>query len=232
MIRFSRVPRAARSAPKPPTARQGPTFELSLRTRIFLGVLHAQNLGIESCSAVPEEPVTAVVLNGNPIASFLGLPPLPTLARLEMDDTQIEDFRGFPFLKGLDCISLKRTPVMSHPQARTALLIIGPPSLRIINGEVVAAFERKFAESYPPACAVMIRAGWMPTVPPPKNEELDAINRAFVEQRAAEPQRPVSPARKMPATVRSLARILDDEEEAQRIELCALEREIERASQG
>jgi hypothetical protein len=144
-----------------------------------------------------------------------------------MDDTEILDFRNFPLLKNLEIISLRNTPVMTNPQARTALIIICAPSLRIVNDEVITSFERKFASMYPPECAAMIRAGWMPIVPPPKKEELAAINKAFAEKRTSKVLAKVSPQSKAPPTVCLHSDLLIEAQQKQDDELRALEQELD-----
>jgi hypothetical protein len=118
---------------------------------------------------------------------------------------------------------------MSHPHARTAILIVSAPSLRAIDGQVVTSFERQFAAMYPPECAAMIRAGWMPTVPPPKREEIDAINRASVEKRRNQAGLP--PLGKQGVEPRLQSEILREEELQMQEEIEALEREIRALTQ-
>jgi hypothetical protein len=191
--------------------------------------LNARNLGLDSCSFIPPDPVKGIVLSGNPINSFLGFPPIPTLTTLEMENTHIQDFRRFPVLKSLESISLRGSPVMSHPHARTALLIVAAPSLRTIDGEVVTGFERQFAAMYPPECAAMIRAGWMPTVRPPKRDEIEAINRTIVERRRDQAAPP--PSGRQAAELRYQSDILREEELRTCEEIEALEREIRAMTQ-
>jgi hypothetical protein len=227
MSRFSRVPTAKCRFCEKAIATKAAAFERSLRCRIFGGVLNGRNLSLDSCGFVPVEPVHQVILSGNPIISFFGFPPIPTLTRLEMDDTEIQDFRNFPLLKNLEVISLRNTPVMANPHARTALIIICAPCLRVVNHEVITSFERKFANMYPPECAAMIRAGWMPTVPPPRKEELAAINMAYAEKRAPKILAKVLPRKKAEQKVRLHSDVIIEAQQKQDDELRALEQEID-----
>jgi hypothetical protein len=229
MNRFSRVPSGRKPPSKQFIAKKTANFELSLRTQIFSGLLNAPNHGIESCSQIPRESITEIILSNYPISSFFGFPPLPTLTRLEMNGTSISDFRSFPILKSIEVISLKETPVMTHPQARTALIILCPHTLRIINVEAVIAYERKFAEMYPNECNAMIRRGWMPTVPIPKKEEIQRINRMRRERETVASQKvaTLAPALKFPLGVKSLTQVMNEEEEEQRRKITALQAQIE-----
>jgi hypothetical protein len=122
-------------------------------------------------------------LSNNPIQTFFGFPPIATLTHLEMDQTKIRDFRGFPVLPNLISISFLDTPVIAHSQVRIAVLLITNSNLRYINGDLVSGSERRLAKLYPPECSALVRGGWMPSIPPPTYPEISVIHNEIAENR-------------------------------------------------
>jgi hypothetical protein len=116
---------------------------------------------------------------------------------------------------------------MTHPQARTALIIICPPCLRIVSNEVITLFERKFANMYPPECATVIRTGWMPIVPPPKREELAAISKASAEKQVPKTLTKTSTRKKAAQRVCLQSDLFIASQRKQEDELRALEQELD-----
>jgi hypothetical protein len=71
----------------------------------------------------------------------------------------------------------------------------------------------------------------MPTVPPPKEEELAAINRAVVEKRTAIPQKDIRvQSVKPPRSAGSLEKEMCEHEEEQIREIASLQAEIDELS--
>lgn len=186
MKKFSRSPKLSSTAVRPATQRKTPVkgtpSKRDIRGKIFAGRLIAVNVGIDDCKSIPATGYHELMLDMNPISSFQGFPPISGLKKLSINGANFTDFRGFPTLANLEDISLKGSPVMSHSYARIALLILCP-TLKTINGEAITNPERTLAKSYPSGCGLVIRSGWMPTIPPPSAEEIDSIVLKLVESK-------------------------------------------------
>ena len=186
MNKFSRSPKLSGTAMRPvsrrkPAQKPAPT-ERDIRGKIFDGRLIAVNAGITNFKLLPTSGYTELVLDKNMISSFQGFPPLSTLKKLSVNGAGFTDFRFFPTLPALESISLKGSPVMSHPYARIALIILCP-SLKTINDDGITNPERTLARSYPSGCQLVIRSGWMPTIPPPSADEIEGIVTRLVEEK-------------------------------------------------
>ena len=229
MSKFSRSSHSSNNGLRPVGRKyipeQVPPTDRDICGTLFSGRLIAVGAGLYHCKGLPPTGIEDLILDQNPISSFVGFPPMHSLKSLSMNSTNISDFRGFPLLPNLEVISLNGTPVMSHPYARLALLLLCP-RVRTVNGEPVTGSERQLTKLYPSECPSLIRSGWMPTVPPPKEKDIEKISRTLVEKRRAaykrEPQKVVKPLSKPETQVKQsdyLAyKIMEKEMDIERIQ--------------
>ena len=192
MSRFSRSPHSSNQGVRPVGRKympeKVPATDKDICGKLFSGRLIAVGAGLQHCKGLPSSGVEDLILDSNPITSFQGFPPMHSLKQLSMNNTSVTNFRGFPHVPNLEVISLKCTPVMSHPYARTAVLLLCP-RIRVINGEPVTGSERQLCKLYPSECSSLVRSGWMPTIPAPNESDLENISRHLVEKRRATQQR-------------------------------------------
>ena len=233
MKKFSRSPGSSQTGIRPATkkrvlSQRTPPTEQDITGKLFDKRLIAVNSGMVSLKGLPVTGVEELMLDHNHISTFVGFAPIPSLKRLSINGANFSDFRAFPKLPSLEYISLKGSPVMSHPQARIALIILCP-ALKTINDQAVTGCERQLAKMYPAKCTSSIRAGWMPTIPPPKEDEIENINRRMAElrwQNHKKEQSQVVKVLKEPAMKILQSESLDQQIEAQEMEIERLEREI------
>ena len=130
--------------------------------------------------------VTSINLSDNPISDLFGFPCLPKLLNLELNNTNIENLSGLPCLPNLKSISVEGTPFNSQPTCRLAIILSQSPNLQKINGLLITGSEKQLASQYFPECSKLVRAGWIPKIPPPNQAEIVHINSTIVEKRKKE----------------------------------------------
>lgn len=118
-------------------------------------------------------------LSKNEIKDFLGFPSLANLHTLDLSENPIESLKGFPKMNSLSTIMIKNSPFSRSQFYRIGLLLVCP-TLKIIDGQHVSNVERQLAKSYPVECQDLVRNGWIPKYPPPKENEFSKIRAKMV----------------------------------------------------
>jgi hypothetical protein len=194
-------------------------------------MLNFSNHLVRDCRDLPRQGISEIYLSDNPITSFVGFPPINCLVKLSLDRTLIQDFRGFPRLPNLKSISMKGTPVMKHPQARIALIMLVGPNLRSINEERVARTERQLASIFSDECPGAIRAGWMPTIPPPTAEQWKKILQDLAERTVSHRKEKHINVSDIPQAFKPISVALNTKLSSQTVRIQQLSQEISELSQ-
>ena len=187
-MKFSRSPSSLKTAVRPKGMKrlhkQDPPQQVILSDKAFSGKLILRKSRINSVAnlQIPDS-IISINLSDNPISDLFGFPLLPKLENLELNNTNIENLCGFPCLPNLKTISVEGTPFNSQPTYRLAIILSQTPNLQKINGLLVTGSEKQLASQYSPECSKLVRAGWIPKIPPPTQDEIDRINSTIVEKR-------------------------------------------------
>lgn len=188
-MQFTRSPSSLKTAVRPKGMKklqnQDPAQQIHLSEKIFSGKLILRKNRISSVSnlQIPDT-VTSIILSDNPISDLFGFPLLTKLTNLDLNNTNIQNLNGLPCLPNLKTISVEGTPFNSQQTSRLAIILSQTPVLQKINGSLITGSEKQLASQYPPECAKLVRAGWIPKIPPPKSQaEIDQISAQIVEKR-------------------------------------------------
>jgi hypothetical protein len=100
---------------------------------------------------------------GSAIESFVGLPALPSLRRLDLRDTFIRTFAGAEPQPGLVSINLLNTPLASERHLAEMCLIVFGNDLQIVNDAKIALGELGFAQRATPELRQLLVEGWLLT---------------------------------------------------------------------
>ena len=191
-MQFSRSPSSLKTAVRPKGMKklhkQDPPQQIPLSDKTFSGKLILQKKQISSVVnlQIPNT-VVSIILSDNPISDLFGFPLLPKLTNLELNNTNIQNLYGLPCLPNLRTISVEGTPFNSHQTSRLALILSQTPALTKINGSLITGSEKQLASQYSPECSKLVRAGWIPKIPPPSTQaEIDKISAQIVEKRKNE----------------------------------------------
>lgn len=190
-MQFSRSPSSLKTAVRPKGMKklhkQDPPQQVILTDKAFAGKLILRKSRINSVAKlqIPNS-VTSIILSDNPISDLFGFPLLPNLTHLDLSNTNIENLSGLPYLPNLKTISIENTPFNSKPTYRLAIILSQSPNLQKINGLLITGSEKQLASQYPPECSKLVRAGWIPKIPPPTQSEIEQINSTIVEKRKSE----------------------------------------------
>lgn len=234
MKKFSRAPASSTTAltphkqPRPKPKQAAPTVpKVPTTAKCFEGKYNLSNMKIQSYKDFNvAKNVTHLILSKNPLVDFVGFPPCSQLIHLDMSGTEIHSFKGFPTFPHMEEIILSNTPVSNHPQYRIAILLITGSTLKTIDQSIINHPERQVANLYPPECQLLVKSGWMPTLPPPTPEEIDRISEKIVVERKKSIQvaRASTPRKaSQPVVVKSQKQILEHKIRQQEDEIAKLE---------
>ena len=173
-----------------------------------------------------DDNVTQLLLANNQLKDFSGFQNHSRMEIVDVSGNPLQNLRGFPKYPRLRHIYVGNTPFAKTHNFRTAL-VLACPSLITINGVSVSTEERKFAASFPPECAGLVRAGWCGSSSIPSDEEIVNIRRSLAD-------RLVPGAHRSPMTKKVLGKqvklsdLYQEKLEAQDKEILYLTEEIDR----
>ena len=122
--------------------------------------------------------VKTLDLSGTPVTSLSGLPNMPHVLCVKLDQTKLENLKGISAITGATSISLTKTPFEKMPHYKLSILI-SIPTLVKIDDKVVTDVLKKRAGMYPSYTAKLINNGWIATYPPPSREEFAKLREEY-----------------------------------------------------
>ena len=94
------------------------------------------------------------------ITTLSGVKPFPSIRYFNANNSKLRNFHNFGILKNCISISVKHTPLASHPNLRLILYLIIGDSLISVNGTKISDSIKKLAKTYDPIYGKLISAGW------------------------------------------------------------------------
>ena len=110
-------------------------------------------------------------LTGTPIKSLEGLPKLPHLNSIKLDQTQLESLVNIEAVDTVSSISLKKTPLSEIPHYKLSIMIGTRLNVVKIDNQIVSEVVKKRASAYPSCARALVNKGWIVTFPKPSDDE-------------------------------------------------------------
>lgn len=118
--------------------------------------------------------ITILNIRGNKIENFTSFHPLTNLEELYISNNPIKNLKGFPNWPKLRKIDVSQSPFEKYDSFKITLLLAAP-SLKYINNSSVNTCDRNVTAGYPKECGILVRSGWIATIPSPSIAELNRI---------------------------------------------------------
>ena len=107
---------------------------------------------------------TELNVSGNPILSFKGLLPYPTLASLNCDNTKISSFLGAVYLPSLTSVTFNNAPISRYPHYRIMAGIVFGTQLERVDFWSIKKSEKGIIETLTPSVRDYLVDGWILTM--------------------------------------------------------------------
>jgi hypothetical protein len=101
------------------------------------------------------------------ITSLKGIPKLPRLTSLTLDQSRVADLANIFALRSATSISLKGTPLAAARHYRLSVVLALGAGIVRIDGQAVPAVLRARADTFPNCAADLVNAGWVAEFPRP-----------------------------------------------------------------
>ena len=107
---------------------------------------------------------TELNVSGNPILSFKGLLPYPTLSSLNCDNTKISSFLGAVYLPSLTSVTFNNAPISRYPHYRIMAGIVFGAQLERVDFWSIKKSEKGIIETLTPSVRDYLVDGWILTM--------------------------------------------------------------------
>jgi hypothetical protein len=119
--------------------------------------------------------VKTLDLTGSDISSLAGLPVLPRLTSLILNQSGLATLTNIMSLPKLRMISLKKTPFSEIPHYKISLLIGVGAEIVKINDQAITDVLRSRVQQYPSCAQGLVNAGWIAEYPRPSSAQFTAL---------------------------------------------------------
>jgi hypothetical protein len=98
------------------------------------------NRGLHAIPVIKRAPqFISLDLSDNPLRDFTGLPALPFLKVLRVDNTDIQSFKGALLFPSLETLSIREAPVTRNPHFTLMALLAFGTTVTVLNGRYLSA---------------------------------------------------------------------------------------------
>jgi hypothetical protein len=125
------------------------------------------------------------------LQTLTGLTFQPHIESINLDSSDLQNFKNFSAIQKVTSVSIKSTPVSQLPHFKLSLVLVLGPSLRVINGVQVTEKLKSRAREFPAIAAALVNCGWIVEYPCPEGPQLDEIKEVFGFSESGPPPAPV-----------------------------------------